>query len=120
MNFQTRCNRYLQRIHQTQTTGTATPELSLFPHLQTFLEELFAIIPHLQKENLALCTHRSLRSTITWQHVLVADGITDGNCISNKDGPTHVFPLYLYPNPEELGLSIERSVKKKHIGVASV
>lgn len=42
MNFQTRCNRYLQRIHQTQTTDTATPELSLFPHLQTFLEELSA------------------------------------------------------------------------------
>ena len=71
------------------------------------------IMPHLQKENLALCTHRSLRSAITWQHVLVADGITDGNCISNKDGPTHVFPLYLYPNPEELGLSTERSVNFK-------
>ena len=42
MNFQTRCNRYLQKIHQTQTTNTATPELSLFPHVQTFLEELSA------------------------------------------------------------------------------
>ena len=71
------------------------------------------IMPHLQKENLALCTHRSLRSAITWQHVLVADQITDGNCISNKDGPTHVFPLYLYPNPEELGLSTERSLNFK-------
>ena len=71
------------------------------------------IMPHLQKENLALCTHRSLRSAITWQHVLVTDGITDGNCISNKDGPTHVFPLYLYPNPEELGLSTERSLNFK-------
>ena len=40
MNFQTRCNRYLQQIHQTQTTAEAIPELSLFPHLQSFLEEL--------------------------------------------------------------------------------
>ena len=39
MNFQTRCNRYLQNIHQTQTTSEATPELSLFPHLQALLEE---------------------------------------------------------------------------------
>ena len=71
------------------------------------------IMPHLQEENLALCTHRSLRSAITWQHVLVTDRITDGNCISNKDGPTHVFPLYLYPNPEELELSTERSLNFK-------
>ena len=54
-----------------------------------------------------------IRSAITWQHVLIADGITDGNCISNKDGPTHVFPLYLYPNPEELGFSTERSLNFK-------
>ena len=40
MNFQTHCNRYLQRIHQTQTTAEATRELSLFPHLQAFLEAL--------------------------------------------------------------------------------
>ena len=40
MNFQTHCNRYLQRINSTQTTTEATPELSLYPHLQVFLEEL--------------------------------------------------------------------------------
>ena len=40
MNFQTHCDRYLQNIHRTQTTTQATPELSFFPHLQTFLEEL--------------------------------------------------------------------------------
>ena len=73
-----------------------------------------AIMRHLLVgENLALCTHRIIRSATTWQHVLVTDRITDGNCISNKDGPTHVFPLYLYPNPEELGLSTERSLNFK-------
>ena len=40
MNFQTRCDRYLQNIHQTQSTAEATPELSLFPHLQAFLEDI--------------------------------------------------------------------------------
>ena len=72
-----------------------------------------AIMYHLQKDNLALCTNRSLRSATTWQHVLVADRIIDGNCISTKDGPTHVFPLYLYPNPQELGILTERSLNFK-------
>ena len=73
-----------------------------------------AIMSHLLTgENLALCTHRIIRSATTWQHVLVTDGITDGNCISNRDGPTHVFPLYLYPNPEELGFEAERSLNFK-------
>ena len=40
MNSQTHCDRYLQNIHRTQTSTEATPELSLYPHLQTFLEEL--------------------------------------------------------------------------------
>ncbi|MDE0016844.1 MAG: N-6 DNA methylase, partial [Candidatus Poribacteria bacterium] len=40
MNFQTHCDRYLQNIHRTQTSTEATPELSLYPHLQTFLEKL--------------------------------------------------------------------------------
>ena len=71
------------------------------------------IMPSLQSENLALCTHRSLRSASTWQHAFVTNQIIDGNCISNKDGPTHVFPLYLYPNPEELELSTERSLNLK-------
>ena len=70
-----------------------------------------AVMQHLlTDENLALCTHRIIRSATTWQHVFVTNRITDGNCVSNRDGPTHVFPLYLYPNPEELELSTERSL----------
>ena len=72
-----------------------------------------SIMSYLQKENLALCTHRSLRSASTWQHVFVTNRIIDGNCLSTKDGPTHVFPLYLYPNQEELGLETERSLNFK-------
>ncbi len=40
MNFQDRCERYLQDIHRTQADPEATPELSLFPHLQAFLEDI--------------------------------------------------------------------------------
>ncbi len=40
MNFQKHCDRYLQNIQQTQSTSEATPELSLFPHLQAFLENI--------------------------------------------------------------------------------
>ncbi len=73
-----------------------------------------AIMSHLlMGENLALCTHRIIRSTTTWQHIFVTNKITDVNCVSNRDGPTHVFPLYLYPNPEELRLSTERSLNFK-------
>ena len=73
-----------------------------------------AIMSHLLTgENLALCTHRIIRSATTWQHVFVTNSITDGNCVSNRDGPTHIFPLYLYPNPEELGISTEPSLNFK-------
>ena len=40
MNFQTHCDRYLQRVNQTRSTHEATPELSLHPHLQTFLQDV--------------------------------------------------------------------------------
>ena len=73
-----------------------------------------AIMSHLlMGENLALCTHRIIRSATTWQHIFVTNRITDGNCVSNTDGPTHVFPLYLYPSPEELAFSTERSLNFK-------
>ena len=40
-----------------------------------------------------------------------ADKITENSYISNRTSESaHVFPLYLYPNPEELELSTERSL----------
>ena len=70
-------------------------------------------MPHLLHDNLALCTHRRLRSADTWQHVFVGNNIVDGNCLSLKDGPTQVFPLYLYPKSEGLGLDTERNLNFK-------
>ena len=64
-------------------------------------------------ENLAPLHASHHSSATTWQHIFVTNRITDGNCVSNRDGPTHVFPLYLYPNPAELEISTERSLNFK-------
>ena len=72
-----------------------------------------AIMPHLRKENLALCVCRVVASP-TWQHALIADQITENRYISNRGSESgHIFPLYLYPNPQELGLETERSLNFK-------
>ena len=71
------------------------------------------IMYHLRRENLALCVHRGIRSAV-WQHALVANQISEKSYISNRGEPTaQVFPLYLYPNPEELRISTERSLNFK-------
>ncbi len=72
-----------------------------------------AIMQHLLSENLALCVHRGIKSPI-WQHALVVNQISEKSYISNRSEPTaHVFPLYLYPNLEELELTAERSLNFK-------
>ena len=63
-------------------------------------------------ENLALCICRSIKAPV-WQHVLVTDRITAHGTISNKEGPTHVFPLYIYAHPGRQDLSTERSTNLK-------
>jgi len=70
-------------------------------------------MPHLFTENLALSVCRIVKSP-AWQHVLITDKITENCYISNTTSESgHVFPLYLYPNPEELGVSTERSLNFK-------
>ena len=72
-----------------------------------------AVMFHLLTENLALCVCRVVKSP-AWQHVLITSQITDKSYISNRTSEsTYVFPLYLYPNPEELGLETERSLNFK-------
>ena len=61
------------------------------------------------RENVALCTLRGIKSTV-WQHAFVANHITANGYVTNRDGSTHVFPLYLYQHPEELELSREREL----------
>ncbi|MCY4553373.1 MAG: N-6 DNA methylase [Candidatus Poribacteria bacterium] len=71
------------------------------------------IMRHMRKENLALCVHRGIKSPI-WQHVLVANQISEKSYVSNRGEPTaHVFPLYLYSDPEGLEISADRSLNFK-------
>ena len=72
-----------------------------------------AVMSHLLSENLGLCVCRVVKSPV-WQHALITDKITEVSYISNRTSESgHVFPLYLYPNPEELGLETERSLNFK-------
>ena len=72
-----------------------------------------AAMHNLLAENLALCVNRGIKSPI-WQHALVTNKICEKSYISNRSEPTaQVFPLYLYPNPEELGISTERTLNFK-------
>ena len=71
------------------------------------------VMRHLRKENLALCVCRVVKSPV-WQNALIANNITDKSYISNRTSESaHVFPLYLYPDPEEFGLATERSLNLK-------
>ena len=68
------------------------------------------VMRHMRKENLAICVCRIVKSPL-WQNILITDKITDKSYISNRTSEsTYVFPLYLYPNPEELGILTERSL----------
>ena len=71
------------------------------------------VMRHMRKENLALCVCRIVKSPV-WQNVLITDKITDKSYISNRTSEsTYVFPLYLYPDPDELEISTERSLNFK-------
>ena len=74
----------------------------------------YNIIRHLHNvENLALCVCRIVKSP-EWQHTLITNKITDKSYISNRTSESaHVFPLYLYPPTEGLGLQTERELNFK-------
>ena len=74
----------------------------------------YGIMQHLLAgENVALCTCRIVTSRV-WQHVLVTDRISDKVYISNRGSESnYVFPLYLYPTPDEFELASERSLNFK-------
>lgn len=73
MNFQTHCDRYLQNIHQTQTSTEATPELSLYPHLQAFLEKLF--VDHFRRDTVRLTQEPRQLDQIGRPDFIAMDGL---------------------------------------------
>ncbi len=73
----------------------------------------YNIMCHLIRENFALSICPIVTSSV-WQHVLITDKITEKCYVSNRGSESgHVFPLYLYPNSEELELATERSLNFK-------
>jgi len=73
----------------------------------------FEVMRHLLEENLGICVCRVVTSP-AWHHIMVTDKIVDKCYISNRGSESsYVFPLYLYPNSEELGFSTERSLNFK-------
>ncbi len=71
------------------------------------------VMRHLRKDNLALCVCRVVSNPI-WQHALITDKITENRYVSNRGSESgHVFPLYLYPDSEELELATERLLNFK-------
>ena len=72
-----------------------------------------AIMSHLLIENLALCVGRIVTGP-KWQHALITNEITEKCYISNRGSESgYVFPLYLYPVSEGLGLDTERELNFK-------
>ena len=71
------------------------------------------VMCHLRQDNLALCVCRVVSNPV-WQHALITDKITENRYVSNRGSESaHVFPLYLYPDPEELELATERLLNLK-------
>jgi predicted helicase len=71
------------------------------------------VMRHLREDNLALCVCRVVSNPV-WQHALITDKITENRYVSNRGSESgHVFPLYLYPDSEELELVTERSINLK-------
>ncbi len=75
MNFQRHCDRYLQRIRQTQSDPNATPELSLLPHLKTFLEDVTANADFFDNPNIRFTLEPRTINQIGRPDIIATDGL---------------------------------------------
>ena len=73
MNFQTHCDGYLQAIHRTQANPDATPELSFFPHLQTFLEGI--VVNHFERTTITFTQEPRILDQIGRPDFIARDGL---------------------------------------------
>ena len=73
MPFQTHCDRYLERIDQTRSNPDATPELSLHPHLKTFLEEIAA--EHFERSDITFTLEPKNIDQIGRPDIIAKDGL---------------------------------------------
>ncbi|MCG8621635.1 MAG: hypothetical protein MJE68_06490, partial [Proteobacteria bacterium] len=73
MDFQTHCDRYLRNIQDTQTNPQATPELSLLPHLNAFLETI--AIEYFDRPNIAFTLEPRQIDQIGRPDIIASDGL---------------------------------------------
>lgn len=73
MNFQRHCNRYLQQIDQTRSEPNATPELSLLPHGQAFLQEV--TVEHFDRPNIRFTLEPRTINQIGRPDIIATDGL---------------------------------------------
>lgn len=87
MNFQTHCDRYLQQIRQTQSDPNATPELSLHPHLQAFLEDVTTDVECFNESNITFTHEPRNINQIGRPDFIASDGLlTIGYIEAEADG----------------------------------
>jgi len=69
------------------------------------------VMRHMLEENVGIVTVRQVKTSDTWQHVLLSSTISESCYISNRTSEiSYVFPLYIYPNEhkEDIFATTER------------
>lgn len=69
------------------------------------------VMRHMLEENVSMVTVRQVKTSDTWQHVLLSSTISESCYISNRTSEiSYVFPLYIYPNKhkEDIFATTER------------
>lgn len=63
------------------------------------------VMRHMLEDNIAIASVRQVKSGDEWQHCLVTNNITESCYVSNRTSEiSYVFPLYLYPDEEQIEL----------------
>lgn len=69
------------------------------------------VMRHMLEENVGIVTVRQVKTSDTWQHVLLSSTISESCYISNRTSEiSYVIPLYIYPNKhkEDIFATTER------------
>lgn len=69
------------------------------------------VMRHMREENVGMVTVRQVKTSDTWQHVLLSSTISESCYISNRTSEiSYVFPLYVYPDEhkEDIFATTER------------
>ncbi len=91
MNFQTHCDHYLQQINETQSDPNATPELSLLPHLQAFLQGI--TVEHFDRPKIRFTLEPRTINQIGRPDIIATDGLLPFGYIEAEEYDTNLNNL---------------------------